>query len=870
MYRLNQPIQGVPHSTIPLPRHVEYAESNLRTRDTTSVHTVTSNTCDVDNHSRLPLPRQQSNDELTITFFELDEPIHMRAGRLVAVGPLSLGAVIRSDPYVRMTLLKARRERNENQGPTANRLDKKELVKQILLDKGNKNPTVEEAFQTRLLENETLDEVKGATQRVDTQLFGTTRADYEADTIDRIEKALPTQRLMWLLVDKFFKGSISVFMPFLTEVFFRERIQELLGARSDECVRFPKIKITRRFDFAYVGMLFLIMRLTFLGISKTDHNTEEEQYILDNPIGPHATNIAQMCLNQFRLLRRGAIPVIQCSLLMRMYHKYAPEEGDGSVGGDSEVFLGMLLQMANSIGMNRDLSQSPQLAKFHKLKNIWRFIWHEIVSLDLDQALMKGNPLLVDENSFDTMLPSLKHEESNFQDYQLLECAVNNFQITDEINQMVRNFLRDILNIKRPVRVSELLLKTSKLEIYLDTNFQSLEAVLNLPIGSVSQSTVKIHKFKHYVELKTSLYMIYFQIFCKSPTVNYPLLHKMFSICLEMVPLSYMLLTINNGRTNYFEEIFGPNAQLILVPSIFAPLHKLSNLLVAFILRALDSKYNHPPSEKAQIISGILEKLMDHYSLVRDGFASLSSFYYHAWRNCKNFDFLYDLLKDDSNSIMDKNAPVNKDTATLPDEINHFKIFPERNELYEMTQWQLTQLSELITSKGFEDPILKKLNTSSKYKTRGSGGIRVKAAKESLHKRQQLVPDSGGTPDEIQKQPADGMTTAPLAQDSSNGMHSHTQMSLTDSSSTPTTTSASACSNSPSQRFHVNPNVMTNAEIDMLWLQMMATNTDGDEQVAAVMNDVPDVPTAEACDIPLQFDLPYDIFGDISSYYESI
>lgn len=752
-------------------QHRHYAEtSNLRENAVGSIHNCNGGRSSMSSISSIssingnndknfngknnknfnPITNDPQANDLWITFYDFREPVHIRAGRLVSAGPLSFASIIRSDPFLRVTLLKIRRDKCGLKS-----LGKDDLVKQILMDKENVNRGVEQTFQARLLENETLDELKLPKERNDTQLFESARVDCETETIMKIEECLPTHRLLWLLIDKFFSSPLVVCMPFITETHFRSRIQDIIGPRIDEDVKITKANIKRRFDFAHVGIALIIMRLTSLSISRTNHNSLDELLILETPIGIQSINTAQMCLNQFRLLRRASMPIIQCSLLMRMYRKFAPEEGDGSIVGDSEVFLGMLLQMANSIGMNRDLSHSIKtsaLREHPKLVNCWRFIWHEIVSLDLEQSFMKGNPLLVDENSFDTELPSIV-DEHNLEDSALMQASVTNFGITDEINQLVRVILKDVLNLKKPVKVSELLLKTTKLEVYLDSHFCSLETLLKLPTVTQSQVALKIHKFKNYIELKTALYTICYHIFNNSPTFNFPVLWKIWKIGMELVPLSYMLLTIDNGKTNYFEELFGCGAQLILVPSIIGALHKVSQLLVGFILRCLDSKHNFPPSDEGLLIAKMLDKLMDSYSLIRDTYASISATYYQAWRNCKGIDFYREMLIAEDN-IMDRQSNVNEQAKNLPDEINHVKAIPVRNELYEMNQYQLAQLVELITSNTYESPILEML--SAKMKKREHRG--------------------------------DSMS----------------------SSNTP-----------PPQGFHVNQNVMTNSELDVLWFQMM-------------------------------------------------
>lgn len=160
-----------------------------------------------------------------------------------------------------------------------------------------------------------------------------------------------------------------------------------------------------------------------------------------------------MCLNQFRLLRRGALPVLQCSLFMRLYHKYAPEDGDGSDGGDSEVFLGMLLQMGNSIGLNRDMKHSEPLKNDFRLHNLWRMVWHEIVTLDLYQSLTMGNPILINTNCYDTELPKLEDNVANHNilDMGIWRAVVDNFAVNDEVNQVVKDILDDVLNLKKCV-----------------------------------------------------------------------------------------------------------------------------------------------------------------------------------------------------------------------------------------------------------------------------------------------------------------------------------------------------------------------------------------------------------------------------------
>lgn len=48
--------------------------------------------------------------------------------------------------------------------------------------------------------------------------------------------------------------------------------------------------------------------------------------------------MAQLCLDQFDLMRKSNLVVLQCAFFMRLYQIFAPEDGDGADGG---VFSGV-------------------------------------------------------------------------------------------------------------------------------------------------------------------------------------------------------------------------------------------------------------------------------------------------------------------------------------------------------------------------------------------------------------------------------------------------------------------------------------------------------------------------------------------------
>ncbi|CCH42419.1 Thiamine repressible regulatory protein [Wickerhamomyces ciferrii] len=765
------------------------------------------------------------NEVTEISFYDSNEPISIRAGRLIASAPLSLSSLIQRDPFLRVTLLKMRKERN-NLAPISHlNFKPEELLKQLIVDDASNDAKSDLAFKTRLMENEGLDEVKGTTERKETQILHIPGS--ERDTLCKIQNLLPEEKLVWLLVDKFFRSTLAGFIPFVTEEKLRERLSYCINKDENDNTKYV-IKVASRFDFSYLGMLLIIMRLTYLSTTPKSNNTSEEIYILSNPIGIQFINAAQMCLNQFKLLRRGSLAVLQCSLFMRLYHKYAPEDGDGSDGGDSQAFLGLLLQMGSSIGLNRDMKHSKLLQHELRLHNLWRMVWHEIVTLDLTQSLNMGNPFLVNSNCFDTDLPRLEDNVKNntLMDHNIWKAVVESFKTNNEINELVRGILDDILNLKEPCVLEELLPKIQKLENYTVENIGTTSWIINLEINNVFDEINKTFKLKTCIELRTALYVIHYHIYLRSG--RFSSLIKVFDICVELLPMSLLITTMNNGKTNYFDELFGFGAQLLLTPYILVSLQKICQILKSFWARCLDYKYNYPKQQpRSMIIQQIHEETQRKSKIVKDCFNSLSSTYYQSWRTSKSQNVIYNLLQNESNNLFDRTSDINKECESVADEVNHFKALPQRNELNEMSINELEALLSALKYSHYEVSLKNKLK----------------------NRKTTINPTTPGFnyPSNI----------------SENGVNTSSM------NSTPASNSTSG--------IYTKDTDLSNIEIDRLWLQMISGNNifndglgslSGDQQAVTMLGNEQDNYNLMNFDKLIGDTSPYDMLGDIPFYKE--
>lgn len=229
----------------------------------------------------------------------------------------------------------------------------------------------------------------------------------EMKVFSKIQKMIPTRKVIWLHLRNYFHSPLHALFPVLTEDWFNDDMREILRG-SEESDSQPEIVISGKFDFARLGSLLIVLRLSFLMYSDTKgtRDTEELQEVLSQSIGPEFVDTAQQCMHLFKLLRKALLPVLHCTILLRIYRRYAPEEGDIVDGGDSEAFSGLITKMATSIGLHTETEFSKHLTFSKMYRQAWRKCWYVVYFLDLYEGMNTGNALMIHKHSFSTKLAS--------------------------------------------------------------------------------------------------------------------------------------------------------------------------------------------------------------------------------------------------------------------------------------------------------------------------------------------------------------------------------------------------------------------------------------------------------------------------------
>lgn len=481
--------------------------------------------------------------------------------------------------------------------------------------------------------------------------------DRELQLIDKIKMVLPKKKVLWLLVRRFFKA-LYPFFPYIDEVHFKTALSIIIGDISFEDEPVTSLRIEKRLDLAQVGMLLIMLRLSYLSVFSNKNGINERNlegkdascyeilYILSNPINLETIDVAQLCLDQFQLLRRTNISVFQLALFMRLYHTYAPEDGDGADGGDSQVMTSMLIQMGYSLGFNREPTKFKDACNDKRINHLCRKMWLFLVVSDIYQAHSFGNPLNIDPRSFDTKVPWYEEGSENIIDTGRDKLVTASFFYCSSGTFALREILDKVLDVKNGTNMADLCKLLNTHEIYIIESFGTLEKCLQSgPNEDVSTLNMKA---KFYLSLKAFYISLYFHFYHFYE-------HRNIELCYFYIK-KLILIAIGDIMPNYY-ALLGENPEvfaLIVNPTLELVIHRSIEVLLACIIRVNLSIYNAKeiPNHEERYLSDLryrhnfngmcrLSSAMTRCAEVAiSAISKISNRYYYAWKITKSQTFL--------------------------------------------------------------------------------------------------------------------------------------------------------------------------------------------------------------------------------------
>ncbi|RLV95944.1 Multidrug resistance regulator 1 [Spathaspora sp. JA1] len=516
-----------------------------------------------------------------------------------------------------------------------------------------------------ILKKRTADAIEKAKLNKSTLPLGLTfyegQIEKELQLIDKIQFILPKKKVVWKLIDRFFAW-LYPFMPFLDEIDFRASVAAIIGPESFEDVQIKEVKIEKRLDLALIGTLLLVLRLAYLSLfsNKTSVNEErlnttdpsetaqDVKYLLQNPISINTADVAYCCLAQFEILRKTSFPVLQLAFYLRLYHTYAPEDGDGADGGDSQTLTAVLTQMAYSLGLHRDPDNFTDILNEKRQNHLGRKIWHYLVLADVHNAYSFGSASTIDYNSYDTKIPFHEEGNENLRDKTLdrfiTACF---FPSYTNLQTILDKIIKLVLNVRGKTKLEELCKLLSEFEVLMAQKYGSLEDCMNPPTKD-THIFVRNFPTKFYISLKAFCVSIFFHIFIHYEPIDLDLsffyLKKIIKIaCTDLMPHYFELL----GNSEVI-------CDMMINPKLEQIIHKLNQVNLAMIVRVnftlyyLKSRKDHEikcTSDQSYFayytelckLSSCLTRCAE-FSIA--AVSKLSTRYYYAWRITKGHTYL--------------------------------------------------------------------------------------------------------------------------------------------------------------------------------------------------------------------------------------
>lgn len=609
------------------------------------------------------LINESNGHDDTINLFTLYDSVYdMEPIKRRHFGPLSCNSILRADPLLYKLYLSFN---NSGKDKFIHSFvnDSNEFNTDQLVVYGNIRSTKNDANKsTRTKKNQVNERAK-----ILGLMFFEGDIESKIELILKIKLILPQPKVITMLIDRFF-DFLYPFFSIIDEFDFRNNL--------DRIIHNGKINVEKRLDFAYLGMLLVILRLSYLSLftnikkvneenlfnNKNDQKSLDLKYLLNNPINLEVITIAQICLNQFNLVNSSNLVILQLAIFVRYYKLYGPEYGDESDSGEPQVFSALLIQMAYSLGLHREPDKFKEGCKDEKVNHLGRKIWSVLYILDISTSLTFGDPSSINNFLVDVKPPFVNDINCNVKNPDLDKIIVILLNSHSEVFAKLNEIFAIISNVNEKFSIEKL----SSMGDYCFANFANhpdkfdvdLELLYNKdmfqefnpdgqPSGSAAGSNFR-KLFRFYY--KTFKLKYYFQISSAIMALNYHF-------------VNYYYKSGNSGKSNfYLKKIFNTFytrcypiivelvtndtrdlddvCELIVTPSLQNILHiaclmNLSLLIKLKIAKPGDGQFSSNVYYLESVVNKSLLTLIKFMKI-------LGNRYYTPWKDAKILPLLFE------------------------------------------------------------------------------------------------------------------------------------------------------------------------------------------------------------------------------------
>lgn len=483
----------------------------------------------------------------------------------------------------------------------------------------------------------------------------------------KILDLLPNKRAIWLFIERFFRY-VYPFLPYLDQSSFIEDVERIINGnhitdlKNEELV--TKLTLSQQTDTAILGSLMVVIMFAYESLLDNTGNfqdsgdsTPDDVYLSKIPQSNLLINCTESCLNEFRLLKRCQLSVLQCALLLEEYQKVDSFQSFGE--SDSHIYTGLLIQMATTIGLNRDPAFGGE-SNNSKNDLLRRKIWYGLIAGDNHQYMQTGIPPSIYPDHYDTKLPWFDEKVSNIADLELERVTIDMMRKKFLAGQEMRKLADLVTNMRENPTIEDLLVSTSGLMFHLRHRLGSFDTILMMD-----------HQNLHYKKVEKTLYMI---MYLHALSLLQPVFLHIFYYCQQIrhfdattffynKVLSIWMFVIGNLHNLVYSssKYFGTGFDLFLVPIVELVMHKGLIIFTSSYIKALIAgkklqKSNVKNEELIKEIeyykSEIIMKLFIdvHLPILKH----LCKRYFYCWKLLKAHSFIFKSIKEDSIDYSEK------------------------------------------------------------------------------------------------------------------------------------------------------------------------------------------------------------------------
>lgn len=492
------------------------------------------------------------------------------------------------------------------------------------------------------------------------RIFGLTMRETpippQTDLVDRMLMVLPTRRVIWLLIDRFFER-IYPYFPFLDQFDFEASMERILGTDRVSQVKITKLNLMKRMDLIDMSILLLVLRFSYLTLFTNDDSVNEKnffttdpseeaqslKFLLNNPIDIDIVETAQLCLHQFGYLRFCNLPILQLTLYMKLYYTFAPENGDSPEDTNSQAYISMLIYMAMSLGLHREPSNYSVKIRGERTNNLCRKIWYFLLVVDLQCGLSNGLPPCTRPEMFDTLPPVFLPSSSNVRNLELEKLSIECMLLIEGCYSSVNRVLHLVSVVNLDLKMKDICAELTNLEV---------EFFLRTPSGLdwTKQGTTPItfdQAIKTKVHFQADFFLVsisyhFFNNYERQGNLDlaYFYLKKLIVVAVQRMMPFYSAYVQNSAV--WFRE----SSDVAVTPAFQTLVHKCLIVILSILLRARFSKIQFEelptlaedlrddPEYKLRynLIQETVRLTADCANVFIDLLARLSGRYYYSWR----------------------------------------------------------------------------------------------------------------------------------------------------------------------------------------------------------------------------------------------